>query len=80
MVIGARVWLYRKLSIEYRKVLQVNIITPSDNLVLNFELASQSDSKVPSVEINLFLETDGMLSVTKWKRENIETDKDLTLL
>ena len=54
---GTRVLLYSNLSIEYQKVLRVNFITPRHNQALNFEFASQSDSKVPLVESNLFLET-----------------------
>ena len=56
MVTGrpTRVLLSLKLSIEYQKVLRLNIITPSAQP--SFELASQLDSKVPSVESNLFLD------------------------
>ena len=54
MVTGTRVLLYTKLSMEYRKVFWVNIINPGTQP--NFELASQSDSKVRSDESNLFLE------------------------
>ena len=81
MITGTRVLLYPELSIEYQKVLRVNIITPSAQP--KFELASQSDSKVPSVESNLFLETNDIylrVSINKPERCLAEGFLPLTFL